>query len=1263
MFGGLDLKGGGSDDKKKDDSKSDATAPAAASSAFSFIGGSGSTATSSSEPASSSAFSFMNATVNPSPDQSKDKTDAPAAGATSSTNSAFGFLSSTTQASAPSEETTATEASNPPPSPAFSFLQATKAATPETSNASQAGSEPPATSGFSFLSETASTVSRDSSSLAPSDAASAPAAAPASADLLSTTSAAAATTATATSTFGSSAQPTGSGVVFGGASATGKKPIKRRARTKVGVGANPTPPATMSSLASSSTRPPLPEPSDSTRDAADEATKRAEEFMHAKMKQQMQQQQQQQTTSSAMNNNSDSRSIPVPGIAHARSAEEDEILAAAKAAAEEAQQMEKKIRPTFTGLGGLFRTRSGATSHANHPSTSASSSKDSSSSSNQRPPVMSTASGDSHTTSSVVPSTETVTDRLQKEKEEAKRAMAGRQLQMMQEQAKQEEGLPKSELNTAPSSSSSMQIPTYEPITVNPVPLPQKKTPVAAAAKAPTQATVSVKTPTDIFREMMGNFHDMVVLSMEEVTRLRQQRIGLLEERFVTLAKERLAIQQKEQAEVQQMAAAEAEDFELADKMGAFIEKHERERTEFAAVLESIGQTIQQLDTQKDMVIKGVSKCFQDIQSKLQKFKEEQDSMDVRNAKGDLKEFTRVSKQLSSELERLEQDYKHIERDEKLVEEEGEELENSISEQSGEYQKMKDEAKTKLHQVEDEIEELRQQLSAKQGVAAELRTEIAGHEESILRVRVKFSRQIDRVKRKKMTIADGREEWELEKKSYERHRDDHESKVKAHSEALIAREQLLESLTKEIEMAETFESIVSKEMDFGISLEDDNELDGELAQLQASVVKCEAAVTESKEKLKVATTAFVGLEEEMKRLEARIPELEDIKKEAAGRRDFKAAGKASKEAKDASVRLRECQEEIEGEALQRKLTAEEEVKEREIVLEEKRAVAREKEKESALASMRRLADHVKRLVATRESVCGEGKPNSIQGVAGFVIQEQIKALMMEGSAYGEKYGGWDDLVADCQVETNATSGEGSPPVDQVMSKDETVETDDDPQQVRKVEDEPKNDTSSPQDKEQNMQRFRELSNRLKHVEEELEKAVAEEDFEKAADLDESLQAFLAEVQSLNLTDEEMEQAVLEGSSGDDGPDARKEADTTEPVKESEADPTIEVESSLDQAKDEDKVAETEQHEIGFEQPIGEDKSDIQAEHDGSEDTATPQKSSDDVDPPSEEAVDGNGNEKAQAVVENGNSSAADEPTMTSNGISATPGDPETDDDI
>jgi hypothetical protein len=649
-------------------------------------------------------------------------------------------------------------------------------------------------------------------------------------------------------------------------------------------------------------------------------------------------------------------------------------------------------------------------------------------------------------------------------------------------------------------------------------------------------------TARDKLDQMLEDFRRQVVRSMNEMTRLRQQRTGLLEERFVTNAKERLAGQQKARALAQQAAAAEAEDFELADTMSTMIDRHGQEQAEYAAILENIGRAIRDSDAQKNVCVNDVTRYFHDIQEKLRAVQGEQETADSKNATESLDKFSTMAKQLSAENERLQNDWKHLERDTELVAEERHELEKAISEQSGTFEKLRDQARGKLATVEEEIEELRLRLQAKQAVAAELRTEAAGHDESVLKVRVKFARQLTRLQKKEMTIKDNTEEWESEKRSFETQKQQHELLVQEHAEAMLARDKLLEDIHQEIEVANTFASIVAKEIGFEVNAgRDEPESDNELAQRQANVVKGEAAVTEAKAGLKSIVAGLNSLEQEAQTLTLQIPQLEELKKTAAERRDFKAAGKASKDIKEATARLAECTCEMETERV-RKEAAEGEVSRLQTELEQVQAIAQAMERESALATMERLANHIQQLVATKHQVChptatttpSQQAPRSVTSVGAFVLEAQIKVLKLEGQSIGEKYGGWTELMSAIEGgdDENEASKEGA-------AVGETSPAATEPETIQESGTEAKENAISPPNTSteaatttaasspDKKRQFRAVTQRLGECEQQLEAAVAEDDFDKAAELDEVLQQLLAEVQALNMTDEEMALALEE----------------------------------------------------------------------------------------------------------------------------------------
>jgi protein-arginine kinase activator protein McsA len=638
-----------------------------------------------------------------------------------------------------------------------------------------------------------------------------------------------------------------------------------------------------------------------------------------------------------------------------------------------------------------------------------------------------------------------------------------------------------------------------------------------------------------VFEEYQALFAQSVHRSMEQVENVRSQHKVLTEERFVSLAKDRLAEQQIEQTEQQLQAAVEAEDYELADQLGQVVEGHKREKHEVGLMLENISKALDQLESQKVLVIKSVATCFDNLAVRLEELKEKEAALEQKDDEETLKQFASISKQLSAEQERLQQDLKHLERDEQLVAEERKELEDSIKEQTGEIELQKDAVSAKLDEVQKEIDELRKLLEKKQKEAAALRTEMFGFEDSISRVRVKFSRQLTRVDKKERALKESRSEWELEDASHKKQKEAHELQVQSHSEALLAHDALLKTLNSELQLSKKFCELIPEQLGFmddekkGNGQDQDGD-EGDLAQLQADVVKCEAAVSEAKIILKAAMLAITNLQSEYNRLVARIPELESLKKDAAAKRDFKSASKASKEIKDATTRIKECEEELNGEAASKKKAAEEELNRMNEELVRTRELANEKEKMSGLEKMAALAKKIAQLIEKKKEICGDcsSNVNTVRGVGALVLEGQVKALKAEGQDLGSKYGGWKELMKDIQVEDDDPEG----------SRDDEEE-----KQKTEIVKEEKPSSPSPGDGltiEERVEKLKGLIAKMKEVEQQLETAVAQEDFENASELQDQIDSLASEIANIDVPDDILEQAVS-GDPSDDDPDSTVEA--------------------------------------------------------------------------------------------------------------------------
>eukprot|EP00934_Nitzschia_sp_Nitz4_P007786 Nitzschia sp. Nitz4//scaffold75_size92586//40366//43833//NITZ4_004853-RA/size92586-processed-gene-0.43-mRNA-1//-1//CDS//3329557699//7776//frame0 len=1081
MFGGLDLKG---DDENQGSG-------AATPSAFGFLNAT--TPAPADPPAEvTSGFSFLNAAAAPAesspvePPTSGFSFLQPAAGAGASASASTGTAS---EPAAPPAEASAPVAESgfdfliPSPDKAPGIPQSQPSASGDSEDvpavAAPAPPTAPTSSAFDFLS---ATPSQDQADAPPAET---PAPVP---DLPLSGFAPAAVS--------SSSLPAGAGITFG---TTAAKPVVRKKKTraqKIGQGGPPVPtpapapaPVAPPPPKAADPAPPAPEPAsdppESMRDAAVEAQRRAEQFMNQKVREQA-------SMATA------TTEAPTPALGP--SASSDEEVARAQLAAQEAQKMasaqgkQKGFMGTFFkgfGSGGSSSNLSSTATGVGVDRTLKRDSQSQSSFSSDVPKSRATPVQDDDDMVQVTTSAPSYSvDSTDKDSTATENA----------------------------STFAPVVVPTYNPAPVTqtppsvatsvlPKPVAIEPTPIVVKELQP--APKKKKTATQMFEEYQALFAQSVHRTMQQVETVRSQQRMLQEERFVALAKERLSTQQIRQTEAQLQAAVEEEDYELADQLGQVVDAHKREKSEVASVLQSIAKGLEQLESQKTLVVQGVATCFDNLALHIKELREQELTKDKESDPETLKQFATISKQLSAEQERLQHDCTLIERDEQLVAEERKEVESAISEQSGEYEQQRDSVKANLEGIEQEIAELRKQLEIKTKVAAGLRTEMHGLEDSISKVRVKFARQLARVEKKELSVKENRMELDTEQAAFKRQKEAHELQVQSHSEALLAHDELMNNLDTELAMCKDFASVVPTKLGFMddklVADPEDPAAESELAQLQADVVKCEAAVSEAKALVKATGVSISNLEAEHEMLVVKIPQLEAEKKMAAAKRDFKAASKASKEIKDASARLKECEAELVGDILEKKKSAESELEKLTVELDEARRIAQEHEKISAVAKMQGLAKQINHLLAVKTELCGDASPaeNTVKGVGAFVLDGQIKALRNEGQSLGSKYGCWEEIESGGEIPADVQTEEKDPSSPPEETKDDGLTS------------------------EERIVKVRELVKKIQEAEVELEAAVEKEDYDEAAKLQDVFEALQKELDSINLTDEESAVAFSE----------------------------------------------------------------------------------------------------------------------------------------
>jgi len=174
-------------------------------------------------------------------------------------------------------------------------------------------------------------------------------------------------------------------------------------------------------------------------------------------------------------------------------------------------------------------------------------------------------------------------------------------------------------------------------------------------------------------------------------------------------------------------------------------------------------------------------------------------------------------------------------------------------------------------------------------------------------------------------------------------------------------------------------------------------------------MKCEVAVNEADDILKTAKDALEKLKNEILETNERIPGLEAEKKAAAAKRNFKAAGKASKEIKEVLLRKERCMEEISEEANEQVSVAKEEKEKLFSELKTKKALTQEKEKDHGIKRMLKLRERIQQLKNLKTNFFIDGfneKDDSIGVVSANVLEKELIFLKIEGEAIGSKFGSW-----------------------------------------------------------------------------------------------------------------------------------------------------------------------------------------------------------------------------------------------------------------
>ena len=527
-----------------------------------------------------------------------------------------------------------------------------------------------------------------------------------------------------------------------------------------------------------------------------------------------------------------------------------------------------------------------------------------------------------------------------------------------------------------------------------------------------------------------------------------------------------------------------------------------------------------------------------------------------------------------------------------------------------------------LTTVNEEIISLRDRLATLESEAAALSSEAATHDASIIKVRSTFTRRTARLDKKTGAANEARNEWDVEKESLANLQEAHTFASETHTRELEERAKAAAKAELEAKAAEIATEVTRKEVVVVI----DSPKDGHAVESNGpdesdngedGVAACEAMVEEADLAVATVRGTIDTLRAEADKIDACLPVLEENKKSAASSRNFKAAGKASREIKELSSRRERIEEELEDEALERLEGAASELERAAQALQSAKSLSREKDGEEGKRIMKNLAQKIGRMRCAKDELLDvspleredkyelERDEYTVVAITLRLLDGEIDALKIEGETLGSKFGGWDDILhkATSDLVKNISLDEADS--EDLMEDglngdtDNTGDNDDNDDGSDSVSGVIDTDHHEQECYETKLQTFRELIPVITQAEMDLNDAIEEEDYDKAAELDGMVENLKEQRDMLCLTDADIVLASKKSYSlgivqdANDISDTKSNASDTDSKKKEIID--IKNNNDNDNNQEEEKVTpdDHEEDELGEVEEVNDAKSNVE----------------------------------------------------------------------
>ncbi|CAN0015590.1 unnamed protein product [Pylaiella littoralis] len=482
------------------------------------------------------------------------------------------------------------------------------------------------------------------------------------------------------------------------------------------------------------------------------------------------------------------------------------------------------------------------------------------------------------------------------------------------------------------------------------------------------------------------------------------------------------------EAESEQQRLADVEDYEKAAELSVEIESLREDTTSAARQLRELEEDEVCLDRSSMEARSDLLSAVAEAALGFKAFKGRQDAKlgKLVSKQADLLETEK--RRMNTEQERIALEKTHVERDWAHLEEELSQTEQAISVQTGGEDERMSKLRLMKMELEGEVKELEAQLEAKRGALREVVVGLGEAEGRISAVRSKFERQLQRLRERERLVEVSRQDCRREEAVLQADRDSHREHMEQATQEQQCFLEALEGVAAEVKLAEMLQSTLANHWrsepriggrgrggtgtEKGVRSRD-GDGDGDSDARDDALTDLRSEVEAARSRYELKARAVTALEERKEELTTEtkinidaLPGLEQKKKAAVSAKNYKEAGHVSRQIKETERRQQEVSEllsELE-QSVAEGSTARKELHESKTDLTHTEEALRVAEEAVAVSKVAALEKRAKPVRKAGWAVRHRGKAGGLRDAAESLLLLQLSSLDAEAKDISARHG-------------------------------------------------------------------------------------------------------------------------------------------------------------------------------------------------------------------------------------------------------------------